>query len=215
MGTHPIFESDFDCLTVQIKMSTEAKIPEADLQNVNLKPTETIEKVCLPSAEDVNRERVPLDAASFQKENLKKVTPIVNDQVQRESSILKAANFDHQNLKKVETEEKTRLPSTEDIARERVPLDAANFQKENLKSVATIEPANRDINLMKVQSFDQSKLKKVETNEKSILNQEKSILDAANYDQSKLNKVEAVEKVVLPTDGGKNSLCLTVVITDI
>ena len=37
---------------------------------------------------DVNRERVPLDAASFQKENLKKVTPIVNDQVQRESSIL-------------------------------------------------------------------------------------------------------------------------------
>merc|ERR1712168_1517456 len=179
MGTHPIFESDFDCLTVQIKMSTEAKIPEADLQNVNLKPTETIEKVCLPSAEDVNRERVPLDAASFQKENLKKVTPIVNDQVQRESSILKAANFDHQNLKKVETEEKTRLPSTEDIAREKVPLDAANFQKENLKSVATIEPANSDINLMvsiqlrsqrilflrvttnnafqKVQNFDQTK----------------------------------------------------------
>ena len=37
---------------------------------------------------DVSRERVPLDAASFQKENLKKVTPIVNDQVQRESSIL-------------------------------------------------------------------------------------------------------------------------------
>jgi len=94
-------------------MSTEAKIPEADLKNVNLKPTETVEKVILPSAEDVNRERVPLDAASFQKENLKKVTPIVNDQVQRESSILKAANFDHQNLKKVETEEKTRLPSTE------------------------------------------------------------------------------------------------------
>jgi len=94
-------------------MSTEAKIPEADLKNVNLKPTETVEKVILPSAEDVNRERVPLDAASFQKENLKKVTPIVNDQVQRESSILKAAKFDHQNLKKVETEEKTRLPSTE------------------------------------------------------------------------------------------------------
>ena len=101
-------------------MSTEAKIPEADLKNVNLKPTETVEKVILPSAEgkfavvkvgeiakitgtsiclensrvyswiylDVNRERVPLDAASFQKENLKKVTPIVNDQVQRESSIL-------------------------------------------------------------------------------------------------------------------------------
>jgi len=103
-------------------------------------------------------------------------------------------------LKKVETEEKIRLPSTDDIARERVPVDAANFQKENLKSVATIEPANRDINLMKVQSFDQSKLKKVETNEKSILNQEKSILEAANYDQSKLNKVEAVEKIVLPTD---------------
>merc|ERR1712064_264261 len=103
MGTHPIFESDFDCLTD--KMSTEAKIPEADLKNVNLKPTETVEKVILPSAEDVTRERVP--------------------------------------------------------------LDAANFQKENLKSVATIESPNRDINLMKVQSFDQSKLKKVETNEKS------------------------------------------------
>ena len=54
-----------------------------------------------------------------------------------------------------------------------------------------------------MQSFDQSKLKKVETNEKSILNQEKSILEAANYDQSKLNKVEAVEKIVLPTDDGK------------
>lgn len=54
-----------------------------------------------------------------------------------------------------------------------------------------------------MQSFDQSKLKKVETNEKSILNQEKSILEAANYDQSKLNKVEAVEKNVLPTDDGK------------
>merc|ERR1711962_1879938 len=86
MGTHPIFESDFDCLTD--KMSTKAKIPEADLQNVSLKSTETVEKVILPSAEDVNRERVPLDAASFQKENLKKVTPIVNDQIQRESSIL-------------------------------------------------------------------------------------------------------------------------------
>ena len=54
-----------------------------------------------------------------------------------------------------------------------------------------------------MQNFDQSKLKKVETNEKSILNQEKSILEAANYDQSKLNKVEAVEKNVLPTDDGK------------
>ena len=32
-------------------MSTEAKIPEADLKNVNLKPTETVEKVILPSAE--------------------------------------------------------------------------------------------------------------------------------------------------------------------
>lgn len=32
-------------------MSTEAKIPEAELQNVNLKPTETVEKVILPSAE--------------------------------------------------------------------------------------------------------------------------------------------------------------------
>ena len=54
-----------------------------------------------------------------------------------------------------------------------------------------------------MQSFDQTKLKKVETNEKSILNQEKSILEAANYDQSKLNKVEAVEKIILPTDDGK------------
>ena len=60
-----------------------------------------------------------------------------------------------------------------------------------------------DLLFQKVQSFDQSKLKKVETNEKSILNQEKSILEAANYDQSKLNKVEAVEKIVLPTDDGK------------
>ena len=57
-----------------------------------------------------------------------------------------------------------------------------------------------------MQNFDQSKLKKVETNEKSILNQEKSILEAANYDQSKLNKVEAVEKNVLPTDDGKKDL---------
>lgn len=119
------------------------------------------------------------------------------------------------------------IDNNSDIARERVPLDAANFQKENLKSVTTTEPANRDINLMvrsfftfvifeaqqkirifdpvfqKVQNFDQTKLKKVETNEKSILNQEKSILEAANYDQSKLNKVEAVEKNVLPTDDGK------------
>ena len=45
-------------------MSTEAKIPEADLKNVNLKPTETVEKV--PSAEqpdsgerlDRNRKRL-------------------------------------------------------------------------------------------------------------------------------------------------------------
>ena len=57
-----------------------------------------------------------------------------------------------------------------------------------------------------MQSFDQTKLKKVETNEKSILNQEKSILEAANYDQSKLNKVEAVEKIILPTDDGKLNL---------
>merc|ERR1712235_51662 len=203
MGTHPIFESDFDCLTD--KMSTEAKIPEADLKNVNLKPTETVEKVILPSAEDVNRERVPLDAASFQKENLKKVTPIVNDQVQRESSILKAANFDHQNLKKVETEEKTRLPSTEDIARERVPLDAANFQKENLKSVATIESPNRDINLMKVQSFDQSKLKKVEAVEKIVLptddeiKREKTMVNITTFDKEQLKPTETVEKVTLPT----------------
>ena len=60
-----------------------------------------------------------------------------------------------------------------------------------------------DLLFQELQSFDQSKLKKVETNEKSILNPEKSILEAANYDQSKLNKVEAVEKIFLPTDDGK------------
>ena len=53
-----------------------------------------------------------------------------------------------------------------------------------------------------MEHFDAAKLKKVETKEKSILNQDASIIKAAAFDQAKLNKVDAVDKSVLPTDEG-------------
>merc|ERR1712131_509034 len=129
MGTHPIFESDFDCLSD--KMSTEAKIPEAELQNVNLKPTETVEKVILPSAEDVNRERVPLDAANFQKENLKSVT--TTEPANRDINLMKVQNFDQSKLKKVETNEKSILDQEKSI------LEAANYDQSKLNKVEAVE----------------------------------------------------------------------------
>ena len=99
------------------------------------------------------------------------------------------------------------FPSMQPISKKKIlkVLQLLNHQIETSIwwwDISTFEHFS-DLLFQKVQSFDQSKLKKVETNEKSILNQEKSILEAANYDQSKLNKVEAVEKNVLPTDDGK------------
>ena len=53
-----------------------------------------------------------------------------------------------------------------------------------------------------MEHFDAAKLKKVETKEKSSLNQDATIIKVANFDQEKLKKVEAVEKSVLPSDEG-------------
>ena len=57
--------------------------------------------------------------------------------------------------------------------------------------------------IQKVESFDASKLNKVEPAEKSILIQEKAIIGAAAYDHEKLNHVEPVEKTVMPSADGK------------
>merc|ERR1711868_82906 len=45
MGTHPIFESDFDCLTDQLRMSRARKTIDDELQKVEFETSEEVDVV--------------------------------------------------------------------------------------------------------------------------------------------------------------------------
>jgi len=76
-----------------------------DFSKEGLKKTDTVVKDIPPTAEDCHRERAPLDAANFDKTNLKKTTTQESVFLEQEKSILAAANFDKSQLKPTETKE--------------------------------------------------------------------------------------------------------------
>lgn len=164
-----------------------------------LKPTDSVEKNVLPSAEDLKTEKT------------------------HQGILTGIAGFQSESLKPTETKEKVVLPSHEEIKTEKtvqgVLQGVEGFVKDSLTPSKTREPASpaavmkeeiaRDSSLKTVSEFDRGSLKKAETLEKNPLPSSEAIAQemehlkfkagVEGFDQGNLTHTDTVEKNTLPT----------------
>ncbi|CAB4069498.1 unnamed protein product [Lepeophtheirus salmonis] len=178
-------------------------------ESSNLKSVDTEESVYLPDKIDLSVERAlqgVMEEVKDQSKHLSHIEHIkepvgpdvlMKEEMNRNDTLDSVVHFDKSNLKHSEVDEKSVLPSVEDIQSERLrnnfTHDVESFEKSSLKSTPVNEknllPDSNDIQ----KPISPAKLAKQELVRDSVLQ------DVETYDKSKLTHSFMEEKGILPS----------------
>nr|XP_040574819.1 CDK5 regulatory subunit-associated protein 2-like isoform X1 [Lepeophtheirus salmonis] len=204
-------------------------------ESSNLKSVDTEESVYLPDKIDLSVERAlqgVMEEVKDQSKHLSHIEHIkepvgpdvlMKEEMNRNDTLDSVVHFDKSNLKHSEVDEKSVLPSVEDIQSERLrnnfTHDVESFEKSSLKSTPVNEknllPDSNDIQSEKhhyellagIESFPHDELKNSEMKEpispaklaKQELVRDSVLQDVETYDKSKLTHSFMEEKGILPS----------------